>query len=181
MDAAPDTTQRAVQIVARLGQPIFGRATPDGWPDRGDAWMNSGAILGRINFGLMVAASRVPGVTMGHVPELEALKNVPREAQVDGVVRLFFGGQVSPDTRQILLEGENPLARKLSASSDTTNAMAAEPSMQSMTDATARNARPTKGGAARPAVARGLGRPVQLNGLAQVVGLAIGAPEFQRR
>ena len=26
-----------------------------------------------------------------------------------------------------------------------------------------------------------LGRPVQLEGLAQVVGLAIGAPEFQRR
>ena len=31
---------------------------------------------------------------------------------------------------------------------------------------------------ARPAL---LGRPVQLEGLAQVVGLAIGAPEFQRR
>jgi hypothetical protein len=35
----------------------------------------------------------------------------------------------------------------------------------------------------RRAGARGapLGRPVQLEGLAQVVGLAIGAPEFQRR
>jgi hypothetical protein len=32
--------------------------------------------------------------------------------------------------------------------------------------------------AARPAP---LGRPVQLEGLAQVVGLALGAPEFQRR
>jgi hypothetical protein len=40
---------------------------------------------------------------------------------------------------------------------------------------------PAKNGAARPAVARAMGQQVQLNGLAQVVGLAIGAPEFQRR
>jgi hypothetical protein len=52
---------------------------------------------------------------------------------------------------------------------------------QMMSDAAMRDARPAKDGQARPAVARGLGRPVQLNGLAQVVGLAIGAPEFQRR
>ncbi len=48
MDALPDTTQRSVQLVARLGQPIFGRLTPDGWPDRGDAWMNTGALLNRV-------------------------------------------------------------------------------------------------------------------------------------
>jgi len=40
---------------------------------------------------------------------------------------------------------------------------------------------PAKNGGARPALARSMGSQVQLNGLAQVVGLAIGAPEFQRR
>jgi hypothetical protein len=56
------------------------------------------------------------------------------------VVAAFLGGQASPDTRDILLSGENPLART--------------------------------------------GRPEgleALEGLAQVVGLAIGSPEFQRR
>jgi uncharacterized protein (DUF1800 family) len=62
MNAQPDTTPRTAQIVAQLGQPIFGRQTPDGWPDRGDAWMNSGAILNRVNFGVRVAAGQVPGV-----------------------------------------------------------------------------------------------------------------------
>ena len=62
MNAQPDTTPRSAQIVAQLGQPIFGRQTPDGWPDRGDAWMNSGAILNRVNFGVRVAAGQVPGV-----------------------------------------------------------------------------------------------------------------------
>ena len=135
MDATPDQSPRSVQTVAQMGQPIFGRQTPDGWPDRADAWMNSGAILNRINFGLQMASRRVPGVQFGRVAEIEALQGAPREAQVDGVVKLLFGGQVSTDTRQVLLSGENPLA-------------------------TERN---------------------PLSGLQQIVGLALGAPEFQRR
>lgn len=138
INAVPDDTPRAAQAVAQLGQPIFGRQTPDGWPDRAEAWMNTGAILGRINFGLLMASGRVPGVTVGRVAELDSLRMSPREAQVDGVVRLLFGGQVSPDTRQVLLSGENPLASR----SD---------------------------------------RPAMVAGLAQVIGLALGAPEFQRR
>jgi uncharacterized protein (DUF1800 family) len=135
MNAAPDFTPRASQAVAQLGQPIMGHQTPEGWPDRAEAWMNSGAILSRINFGLMMASGRVPGVAFGRVAEIDALRSSPRDAQVDGVVKLFFGGQVSADTREVLRSGENPLA-------------------------TERN---------------------QLGGLQQVVGLALGAPEFQRR
>ena len=57
MNAAPDTTQRSVQVIARLGQPIFGRATPDGWPDQGAAWI-TGALMNRVNLG---ADRREPG------------------------------------------------------------------------------------------------------------------------
>jgi len=60
--ALPDRTPRSAQIVARLGQPIFGRQTPDGWPDRGDEWMNAGAMVNRVNFGLQLASGRLPGV-----------------------------------------------------------------------------------------------------------------------
>jgi hypothetical protein len=35
---------------------------------------------------------------------------VPRVAQVDSVVRALLGGEVSPDTRRVLLSGVNPLA-----------------------------------------------------------------------
>ena len=182
LGAQPDTSLRSAQVVAFLGQPIFGHRDPNGWPETGDAWMNSGAILNRINFGAALAAGRLPNASVTQWSQAERLRGAPRDEQVDAVVDAFLGGHVSPDTRQILLDGENPLARKLSASADTTGAMTADPSMQPMRDDRAmRDARPAKGGAARPSVARGLGRPVQLNGLAQVVGLAIGAPEFQRR
>jgi len=181
LGAQPDTSMRSAQVVAYLGQPIFGHRDPNGWPETGDAWMNSGAILNRINFGASLAGGRLPNASVAQWSQGERLRDAPRGEQVDAVVEAFLGGHVSPDTRHILLEGENPLARQLSAAVDTTGTMAVDPGMESMAAPARRDARPSKGGRARPAVARGLGRPVQLNGLAQVVGLAIGAPEFQRR
>ena len=61
MDAAPDSTPRAAQLVESIGQPIFGHQAPNGYPETGDAWMNTGAILNRINFGLAAAGGRCRG------------------------------------------------------------------------------------------------------------------------
>lgn len=143
--APPDTSLRSAQNVAFLGQPIFGHQAPNGWPETGDAWMNTGAILNRINFGLALAGGRLPTASVARWADGERLRNAPRGEQVDSVVSAFLGGHVSPDTREILLNGENPLAAKLGAQTQP------------------------------------LPRPVPLQGLAQIVGLAIGAPEFQRR
>ena len=184
IDAQPDTTMRSAQMVGFLGAPIFGHQAPNGWPETGESWMNSGAILNRINFGVGVAAGRFPGATLSHWSEMEHLKAATREQQVDAVILAFFGGQSSPDTREILLNGENPLAAKLSASVPADSASADLGVMGTGADNAPTRGRvlaPAKNGAPRPAVGRALGQPVQLNGLAQVVGLAIGAPEFQRR
>jgi uncharacterized protein (DUF1800 family) len=143
LDAAPDPSQRTAQFVTQLGQPIYGRQTPDGWPDVASEWMGAGAILNRINFGLAVGANRLPGARATAFPGAEQLRTASREAQVDGVISVFLGGRVSPETREILLTGRNPL--------QTGNA--------------------TDGERAIP----------PLQGLAQLVGLAIGSPEFQRR
>jgi uncharacterized protein (DUF1800 family) len=76
--ATPDHTPRSSQIVARLGQPIWGRQTPDGWPDRAEEWMNAGAMVNRVNFGLMMASGRVPGVKLGVVdPKVGAMLSTP--------------------------------------------------------------------------------------------------------
>ena len=186
--AQPDTTMRSAQTVAYLGQPIFGHQAPNGWPERGDEWMNSGAILNRINFGLAVASNRLPGASLAQWSDWDRLKSGTRDQQVDGVILAFFGGQSSPDTRQILLSGENPLAAKLAttAKADTAMTLDADVAMAMGADGAQGRLRPPgKNGAPKQqAGARGGiggGAPVQLNGLAQVVGLAIGAPEFQRR
>jgi uncharacterized protein (DUF1800 family) len=146
MEARPDTAPRATQLSSQLGQPMFGRLTPDGWPDVGTAWLNSGAIIQRINFGMAAVTGRVPGVAMDHWSPTPALRAAPYAGQVDGVVNALFAGEASPDTRSILLSGRNPLAEGGGAPS-------------------------ASGLAANP-------KPVPL---AQLVGLALGAPEFQRR
>jgi len=68
-NSVPDYTPRSIQIFQRLGQPIYGRQTPDGWPDRGDEWMNAGAMVNRVNFGLALASGRMPGVRVGRVDQ----------------------------------------------------------------------------------------------------------------
>jgi uncharacterized protein (DUF1800 family) len=143
LDAAPDSTPRTAQMIARLGEPIFGHQAPNGYAETGESWINTGAILSRINFGLAVAADRVPGASVERWPVAVQLASLPRDAQVDGVIAALLGGDASPDTRRILLSGNHPF---LAAARADSSAMQAEP-----------------------------------QGFAQIVGLAIGAPEFQRR
>ena len=146
--APPDGTPRTAMAVAALGEPIYGHQAPNGWPETGDQWLNTGAILGRINFGVAVAAGRIPGVSPTNWKGAESLRDAPIERQVDAVVDALLGGGVSPDTRTILITGQNPFLAS-AAALDSTTAMA---------------------------------RPAQpLKGLALIVGLAIGSPEFQRR
>ena len=189
VDAQADTTPRTAQLVARLGQPIFGRQTPDGWPDHGDAWMNTGAILNRINFGLSLAAGQIPGAKLANWVAFDSLRVLPRQQQVDGVVKYMFGGQVSAETRDVLMSGANPMLSKPGAADANGMAVAADDD-PAMAGARGRAAEGGKAGKQEPgkgfprgrgAQIPGFGRPVNLEGLPQVVGLALGAPEFQRR
>jgi hypothetical protein len=190
MNAQPDTTPRTAAIVAYLGEPIFGHQAPNGYPDTGDAWMNAGAILNRINFGMSAAANRIPGARVNEIPGLDTLAAASRAKQVDAVVSLMLGGSVSPDTRAILMSGENPLMTSAAASlAQSPSEMSAQPSgdgamqMDPVNGAGGRPNRPNqqrpRGMPQNPLAARNGAIP-QLNGIAQVVGLALGSPEFQR-
>ena len=178
LGAQPDATPRTAQLVARLGQPIFGHQAPNGWPETSEPWMNTGAILNRINFGMAAAANRVPGASLDRWPEGAALRDAPRARQVDGVVASLLGGHVSPQTREILTTGIHPMVAR--AGSDSTPSMTFTPD-------SAMNPDPTMAPDDAPGrrrqrlAAQAFGNVPELTGLAQVVGLALGSPEFQRR
>lgn len=77
-NSTPDHTPRSTQAITRLGQPIFGRQTPDGWPDRAEDWLNVGSMVNRVNFGLALAAGRMPGVKVGPIdPAIGATLSSP--------------------------------------------------------------------------------------------------------
>ena len=205
MNAQPDPTPRAVQFVNRLGQPLYGHQAPDGYPEIGDAWMNTGSILNRINFGLAAASGRVPGVRIADWPTSRELATLPREQQVDGVIRTLLGGSASPDTRQVLLTGTNPFLQGKGGSDSAFVNDDADRALMTGETATSRKAeqadvrrnqredripiarqqqqvareaaKPGQGGS----LTQSIGNLPQITGLAQIVGLALGAPEFQRR
>ncbi len=59
--AEPDDSPRLAQVVARLGQPLYLQAAPTGYPETQADWVNSGALLGRMNAAVALAAGRLPG------------------------------------------------------------------------------------------------------------------------
>jgi len=206
MNAPPDATPRTSQLVSRLGQPLFGHQAPNGYPETGDAWMNTGAILNRINFGLATASARVPGIRLSAWPLTAQVATSSREEQVDAVIKELFGGAVSSDTRQVLLTGTNPFLQSHGGANDslltgdddatmmggvasgemTANARrqaaserraARAPAAQQQQAAGREAVRPERGGT----LTQSIGSLPSLTGFAQIVGLALGAPEFQRR
>jgi uncharacterized protein (DUF1800 family) len=187
LNAAPDTSARSAQVIAFLGQPIFGHQAPNGWPETGESWMNTGAILNRINFGMAVAAGRLPGVNIRALPALDTMRSASRDRQVDVVVATILNGMASPDTRAVLISGDHPLLANGaggSAIQDMSPAGATsdvDMSGQEMANTTTR-VRPNQNGGGRRAAleGRGFANIPQLTGLTQIVGLALGSPEFQR-
>ena len=49
------------QRIADLGQPLYGKVEPTGYPNTGESWANSAGILGRIDFASALAAGQIAG------------------------------------------------------------------------------------------------------------------------
>jgi uncharacterized protein (DUF1800 family) len=50
------------QQLVQLGQPLYRKPEPNGYTNAGHEWVNSAALLARMNFAVALAASRIPGV-----------------------------------------------------------------------------------------------------------------------
>jgi uncharacterized protein (DUF1800 family) len=48
--------------LAQLGQPLYRKQEPTGYTNAGGEWVNSAALLARMNFAIALAGNRIPGV-----------------------------------------------------------------------------------------------------------------------
>src|SRR2546421_889503 len=97
--AEPDTSPRLAQVGARLREPLDLHVAPDGYPEREAAWVNSGALLDRMNAAVALASGKLPGVTV----VLDSIVSAGDADQLISVVNeKILGGTMSENTKQVL-------------------------------------------------------------------------------
>src|SRR5262249_32498194 len=97
-----DTPMPLVQWVGRIGEPLYQCQPPTGYSDKADAWVNTGALLSRLNFSLALAGNRVRGARsdVGSILGPESTGD-PKSA-LDGAVALFLGGPAAESAVEAL-------------------------------------------------------------------------------
>ena len=61
LGAEVDVTLPLAQWVGRMGEPLFQAQPPTGYSDKSETWVNTGALLNRLNFALALSSNKVPG------------------------------------------------------------------------------------------------------------------------
>ena len=98
--AMPDDvtdTYTLVQKIADLGEPLYGKLEPTGYPNTGDVWLSTVGVMGRMNFASAIAAGLTPGV------KLDSAKLAGKDAPA--IARELLGRDPSPETAKALNDG----------------------------------------------------------------------------
>ncbi len=182
--------------IKRMGQPLYAYQAPTGYPDRAEAWVNTGSLLNRMNFGLQLAAGRVKGVDL----DLEALDGgrepESREAALKTYSALLMPGRDLTSTLKLLtpMVSDPELAHRVDKAApkdssgtpgmsgmgakggDAADELVYGDSEMNPTKSTSIKVRGRLGDEPKPLVDRRPPTPLE-----QVVGVILGSPEFQRR
>ncbi len=167
-----DTNGLQVQaLLAKMGEPLYGYQAPTGYPDTAEDWVNTGALLERLNFAVALASNRIPGTRV----DLKKFEGKDQPEILNRSIAAVLDGEISSNTKATLLKQlQQPLPEmQLDATvdKDATDA-----------DGAAMNDN-TNGGGGRNRQ-RQAGRLLPPSGnpeVFKVVGLILGTPEFQRQ
>ncbi len=175
------------QWLQRMGQPLYGFQTPNGYADVAENWVNTGALLERMNFALALVSNRIPGTRVDLSRLMSDTKpgaSIEKTRLLDRLVGVIVGGEMSAKTRETLLK---QIGDQLT--------MPAAPRAQAAANSAPAN--PFEEGFQRGVLGPGLGGPQQQqpapqqlarmnapnidNAVVKLAGLILGSPEFQRQ
>jgi uncharacterized protein (DUF1800 family) len=88
--------------VAKLGEPLYEAQPPTGYPDRAEAWVNTGALLARMNFALALAHNRIRGTRVDLGGLLEGADRRQPGQVLDRLIVLVLHGEATARTRSVL-------------------------------------------------------------------------------
>jgi hypothetical protein len=163
-----------VQTLNQLGMPLYQMQPPTGYSMKADAWVNSAALLGRMNFALRLAAGRMPGVSFdpGQLTGGAPANGDPQSSLAVMEAKLL-AGDISKQTHQTILKQlENPEAITQQLNQATVRPMQQRPDAEQFTMT------PKRADRMQPLPPLNAAPPSTDNIIA---GLLLGSPEFQRR
>jgi uncharacterized protein (DUF1800 family) len=164
-----------VQAMDRLGMPIYGMLTPQGYSWKADEWVSSNALIGRMNFALVLSSNRVGGTKTDWPGLLGATDGTGVSPDVETENKLemaLLGEPASDKTRStVLAQFGDPTAQQSAE-----EAFRAKPATQSEGMMVGGAGRFMQTKASKAPQQAGPGSPLDT-----MAGLLLGSPEFQRR
>ena len=97
-----DTPMPLVQWVGRIGEPLYQCQPPTGYSDKADAWVNTGALLNRLNYSLALAGNKMRGARTDVASLLGVESSADPKTALDRAVHVFLGGQAGTTTVETL-------------------------------------------------------------------------------
>ena len=164
LDATITDPKPLVAWCARMGEKFYFYQAPTGFPDQGSYWISTGSLLARMNFGLAIAAGKIPGI---EYDVLQLNKNHEPESASEALTvycDLLMPQRDHRETIQRLspLLNEPDLEKKVKKAAAEKDTIESVPDDNIPTDVTESKA-------------------VHEYNLLQVIGIILGSPEFQRR
>src|SRR5205085_9030278 len=96
-----NNTLMVTQFISKMGQPLYHYQPPTGFPDKAEQWVNTGALLERLNFGLALSSNRLRGATvdLNRIAPDAAGKSATQT--LEQAITLLLNKDVSPQTRSV--------------------------------------------------------------------------------
>lgn len=160
------------QWIARMGEPLYGFQTPNGYSDTAESWVNTGGLLERLNFGLTLASNRIPGTSIDlrhFLGEGEVAQSLNKTQIMDRFLNIIVAGDISPKTKEALMKQFNEQAALV------VPAMSAETARRNSMEGEMMDVRRQQ----RQQLARADANIT--DPITKIVGLILGSPEFQRQ
>ncbi|MGC2697976.1 MAG: DUF1800 domain-containing protein, partial [Candidatus Angelobacter sp.] len=97
--------QNALPLVGtlnRMGMPLYGMQPPTGYSMKADAWVNSSALLNRMNFALQLGSGKLPGTSLDPQALLPGAAPADADAALATLEQRILAGDVSAQTHAVM-------------------------------------------------------------------------------
>jgi uncharacterized protein (DUF1800 family) len=97
--------QNALPLVGtlnRMGMPLYAMQPPTGYSMKAEAWVNSSALLNRMNFALQLGSGKLPGTSLDPQVLIHGPAPADAEAALSTLEQSILSGDVSAQTHAVM-------------------------------------------------------------------------------